>query len=66
MNLAAGLGVLEENVIPPTINYEKPDRRCGLDYVPNEARKAKVKRVLIDSFSPTGGNSVLAIGKFNA
>ena len=65
MNLAVSLGVLEENIIPPTINYEKPDRRCELDCVPNEARKKKVKNILIDSFSPTGANSVLAVGRFS-
>ena len=65
MNLAASLGVLEENIIPPTINYEKPDRRCELDCVPNEAREKKVENILIDSFSPTGSNSVLAVGRFS-
>ena len=63
MNLAASLGVLDEGVIPPTINYEKPDRRCELDCVPNEARKIKVKNIVINSFSPTGSNSVLAVGR---
>ncbi|MCX5686931.1 MAG: beta-ketoacyl-[acyl-carrier-protein] synthase family protein [Candidatus Omnitrophica bacterium] len=64
MNLAGSIGVLEYNFIPPTINYEKPDRRCDLDYVPNEAREAKIDRILIDSFSPTGSNSCLAIGRY--
>ncbi len=64
MNLAASLGVLEEGVIPPTMNYELPDRRCGLDCVPNEARKTKCRNILVDSFSPTGSNSVLAIGRY--
>jgi len=63
MNLAASIGALEKNFIPPTISYEKPDKRCGLDYVPNEAREAKVDKILIDSFSPTGNNSCLAIGR---
>ena len=64
MNLAGSIGVLEYNFIPPTINYEKPDRRCDLDCVPNEAREAKVDKILIDSFSPTGSNSCLAIGRY--
>ena len=64
MNLAGSLGVFEYAFIPPTINYEKPDRRCDLDYVANEGRKAKVQKVLIDSFSPTGVNSSLAIGRY--
>jgi hypothetical protein len=31
--------------------------------VPNEARRARMNRILIDSFSPTGSNSALAIGR---
>ncbi|MBL7157268.1 MAG: beta-ketoacyl-[acyl-carrier-protein] synthase family protein [Candidatus Omnitrophica bacterium] len=62
MNLAASIGALSESFMPPTINYEEPDRRCDLDYVPNESREAKVDKVLINSFSPTGNNSSLIIG----
>ncbi|OGW77141.1 MAG: hypothetical protein A3K16_04755 [Omnitrophica bacterium RIFCSPLOWO2_01_FULL_45_24] len=64
LNLAASLGVLEEEFIPPTINYVQPDKRCDLDYVPNKAQKNRVKNILIDSFSPTGSNSTLTIGKY--
>ena len=64
MNLAAALGAINRDFIPPTINYEKPDSRCDLDYVPNGGRKQKVNKVLVNSFSPTGSNSVLAIGKY--
>jgi len=62
MNLVASLGALSESFMPPTINYEEPDRRCDLDYVPNKSREAKVDKVLINSFSPTGNNSSLIIG----
>lgn len=65
MNLASSIGAFEYNFIPPTINYEKPDRRCDLDYVPNISRQAKVDRILVDSFSPTGSNSCLAIGRYS-
>lgn len=64
MNLGASIGVLEEDFIPPTINYEKLDKRCDLDHVPNNVRAQKVDKILIDSFSPTGSNSALAIGKY--
>ncbi|MDD5428133.1 MAG: beta-ketoacyl-[acyl-carrier-protein] synthase family protein [Candidatus Omnitrophica bacterium] len=64
MNLAAAAGVLRDNFIPPTINYKVPDRRCDLDCVPNTAREAKVKNILINSFSPAGSNSSLAIGRY--
>ena len=61
MNLVASMGVLEKGFIPPTINYENPDKRCNLDYVPNEAREAMIEKILINSFSPTGNNSSLVV-----
>ena len=63
MNVMASLGALKENFLPPTINYQIKDKRCDLDYVPNEARQGKVDKVLINAFTPTGVNSSLVIGK---
>lgn len=63
INLGGALGVLENNIIPPTINYEKPDKRCDLDYVPNKAREKKISKIIINSFSPTGNNSSLSVGR---
>lgn len=65
MNLVASLGILEKDFLPPTINYEIPDKRCDLDCVPNVMRRKHVDKILINSFSPTGNNSSLAIGRFN-
>ena len=36
---------LKEGIIPPTINLEKPDSLCDLDYVPGVARQVKINTV---------------------
>lgn len=51
----ACLLALEEGVIPPTINYEFPDESCDLDYVPNEARRSRV-RVAMSNSQGFGGH----------
>jgi len=50
---------LRYGIIPPTINLKNPDPDCDLDYVPNVARKAEVKKILSNSFGFGGHNSVL-------
>jgi 3-oxoacyl-[acyl-carrier-protein] synthase II len=55
---------LYHRILPPTINYETPDPECDLDYVPNSARKAKVRVVLSNSFGFGGTNACLAIKRF--
>jgi 3-oxoacyl-[acyl-carrier-protein] synthase II len=64
MNIASSLDVFENNLIPPTVNYEKPDRRCDLDYVIGKARSGRINRILTNSFSPTGSNSSLSLKRF--
>ncbi|MDD2471765.1 MAG: beta-ketoacyl-ACP synthase II [Dehalococcoidales bacterium] len=56
--------VLEEGIIPPTINFESPDPECDLDYVPNHARKLNVDTVISNSFGFGGHNSVLALRRY--
>jgi 3-oxoacyl-[acyl-carrier-protein] synthase II len=50
---------INNSIIPPTINYENPDPECQLDYVPNIARKMKVKTVMSNSFGFGGTNGCL-------
>ena len=58
--------ILNEGVIPPTINYETPDPDCDLDYVPNKARKLNVIHALSNSFGFGGHNATLIISRFEA
>jgi len=59
--------VIRESVIPPTINLENPDERCDLkmDYVPLQARRAKVNIAMSNSFGFGGHNACLIVGKFH-
>jgi 3-oxoacyl-[acyl-carrier-protein] synthase II len=54
---------LQHQRIPPTINYKVPDPAIPLDVVPNEARNAKVRHVISNSFGFGGQNVSLVMGR---
>lgn len=55
---------LMAQAIPPTMNLENPDPECDLDFVPNEARQAKLDVVMSNSFGFGGTNGALIFRRF--
>jgi len=55
---------IRDGWIHPTINQEKRDPECDLDYVPNEARQVAVNVVQSNSFGFGGQNSSIVFGKW--
>ncbi|MFC1679890.1 beta-ketoacyl-ACP synthase II [Elusimicrobiota bacterium] len=71
-HLLAGAGSLEsffcimalaDDTVPPTINLEHPGEGCDLDFVPNEARRAKLRHVMNNNFGFGGTNACLILSK---
>lgn len=56
--------VIQDNVMPATINYEVPDPECDLDYIPNQSRPKQVVNVMSNSFGFGGHNAVIILRKF--
>lgn len=54
---------LQENLLPPTINYETPDPACDLDYIPNQVRNAISANIMSNSFGFGGHNATLILSK---
>lgn len=64
VELITSILTIRESLVPPTINYRNPDESCDLDYVPNQARRVKVKTVLSNSFGFGGQNITLIVKEF--
>jgi len=54
---------IEDNFVPPTINYKVPDEECDLDIVPNEGRNIEVKYAMSNSLGFGGHNSSIIFKK---
>jgi len=52
---------VRDQVSPPTINLQNPDPQCDLDYVPNAARKMRIRTAMSNSFGFGGTNGTLVI-----
>jgi 3-oxoacyl-[acyl-carrier-protein] synthase II len=64
VEIIATLLSMQNNFIPPTINYEKPDPECDLDVVPVVGREKKIRIALSNSFGLGGQNACLALKKY--
>lgn len=53
-----------ESVLPPTVNLDRPEKECRIDFVPHASRKRDVRAALSNSFGFGGVNAVLAFRKF--
>ncbi|MBV8611990.1 MAG: beta-ketoacyl-[acyl-carrier-protein] synthase family protein [Singulisphaera sp.] len=62
---AACVRAIREQAIPPTINH-LPDPALDLDYVPDEARAARLDVVLSASFGFGGTNNALVLRRWNS
>lgn len=58
---AATCLAIKYSLIPPTHNVTIPDPECGLDIVPNVARRALIKHALVCSYGFGGVNAFLAL-----
>jgi 3-oxoacyl-[acyl-carrier-protein] synthase II len=59
--VAATLIAMQHNLLPPTINLEKPDPDCDLDYVPEPGRKAEIEHAICNCIAFGSKNSALVL-----
>jgi 3-oxoacyl-[acyl-carrier-protein] synthase II len=61
----ASVLAVENDMLPPTINYETQDDGIDLDYVPNKSRAHKVRAAISNNFGFGGHNACLVVKKFS-
>ena len=56
---------LQNNILPPTINYKNPDPEWELDYVPNNSQEFETNLAMSNSFGFGGHNGVILMKKWD-
>ncbi|GBE03072.1 MAG TPA: beta-ketoacyl-[acyl-carrier-protein] synthase family protein [Nitrospirae bacterium] len=64
MALSAAVASLNEDFLPPTVNYGERDPACDLDYIPNTPREKRVNTVIVLSSDPYGNNSAVILERW--
>ena len=62
-SVAATLVAMEHGQIPPTINLERPDPNCDLDYVTDVGRKTEIEHAICNCVGFGSKNSALVLRK---
>jgi 3-oxoacyl-(acyl-carrier-protein) synthase len=60
----ASILALNNDIVPPTTNYEDPDPECPLNYTPNQAVNKTLNYVMSNSFGFGGHNASLVFKKY--
>jgi 3-oxoacyl-(acyl-carrier-protein) synthase len=63
LDVAVTVLAMEHNMVPPTINYTRPDPECDLDYCPNKAQEKTIKNALVINRGRGGINCALVLQK---
>jgi 3-oxoacyl-[acyl-carrier-protein] synthase II len=63
MELVLSALVFEKNLLPPNLNLFEKDPACDLDIIANEAREARINRILSNSFGFGGINACVVLGR---
>jgi len=61
----AAIAGMQASVVHPTINLDRPDPACDLDYVPHAARPYPHRTVLSNSFAFGGQNAAIVLRRFD-
>ncbi len=64
IGMAAAVLSLQHQHIHPTINLDKPDPQCDLDYVPNVSRKSTINYAMVEALGFGGHNTVMVLKRF--
>ncbi len=59
--IAATLVAMIHRQIPPTINLDKPDPECDLDYVPEPGRQVAIEHAVCNCIAFGSKNSALVL-----
>ena len=63
--VAASIVAMQHNEVPPTINLERPDPDCDLDYVPQPGRKARIEHAICNCVGFGSKNSALILRRIS-
>jgi 3-oxoacyl-[acyl-carrier-protein] synthase II len=64
VEMAICVKAIESQTAPPTINLDRPDPACDLDYVPHTARPMRIRAIVNNSFGFGGHNASIVATQF--